>query len=131
MKTILLVDDEPVILAVIREILERFGYRVIARPDGQSALSVIKDGTPVDLVLADYCLPEMDGLELLISVKQIVQDVPLILFTGNSTIENYLKALELGVHKFVCKPIGAKELGRIVTSALESVQAAKAGSEAS
>ena len=118
-KTILLADDEPEILKSIGEILERFGYNVIARPDGRAALSVIREGTPVDLVLVDYVMPGMDGLELLKSLKELAPDVPLVLFTGNSTIESYLKALGLGVHEYVNKPVTAQKLKRIVQAAIE------------
>lgn len=49
-------------LAAGEEILGRMGYNVIAKASGRSALTIISDGTPVDLVITDYCMPEMDGL---------------------------------------------------------------------
>jgi DNA-binding NtrC family response regulator len=121
-KTILLVDDEPECLVTFEEILKRFGYNVIAVPDGPSALSVVKQGTSLDLVITDYQIDGMDGLELLTSIRQLVPSVPSIMLTGHASIETYLKALNLGVFEFLNKPIGAKEIGRCVKAVLEKAE---------
>ena len=121
MKTLLLVDDELENLRSLGEILHRFGYAVIAKPDAASALSVIRDGTPIDLVITDYRMPGVDGLEFLIHLKQILPNVPVIMLTAYGAVETYLKSLSLGVFEYVNKPVKAKELGRIVKAALESV----------
>lgn len=72
----------------------------------------------MDLVIADFRLPDMDGLELLIALKQLAPDIPQIMLTGNSTIEIYQEALGLGVYEFVRKPTKVKEVDRIVKAAL-------------
>ena len=71
MKTILLVDDEKEILTSLGEILDRFGYTVIARTEAQAALSVVRDGAKIDLVITDYRMPGMDGLEFLNALRQM------------------------------------------------------------
>jgi DNA-binding NtrC family response regulator len=119
MKTLLLVDDELENLKSLGEILSRFGYNVIAKPDAQSALAVVRDGTIVDLVITDYRMHGMDGLEFLIQLKQTLPSVPVIMLTAYGAVETYLKSLSLGVFEYVNKPIKAKELGRIVKAALE------------
>lgn len=119
MKTILLVDDELENLRSLGEILNRFGYRVIAKPDGQSAMSVIKEGTAVDLVITDYRMPGMNGLEFLSSLRQERPAVPAIMLTAYGAVETYLKSLSLGVFEYINKPVKAKELGKIVRAALE------------
>jgi CheY-like chemotaxis protein len=120
MKTLLLVDDELENLRSLGEILNRFGYTVIAKPDAPSALAAVREGAHVDLVITDYRMPGMDGLEFIIQLKQMLPDVPVIMLTAYGAVETYLKSLSLGVFEYVNKPVRAKELGGIVKAALES-----------
>ena len=122
MKTILLVDDELEILKSLGEILTRFGYQVIAKQAAQEALDSVKDGADIDLVITDYRMPGMDGLEFLNALRQMDQSVPVIMLTAYGAVESYLKSLSLGVFEYVNKPIKAKELGRIVQAAINSAE---------
>lgn len=118
MKTILVVDDEPDCLRSLSEILTSFGYRVSAERSARSALSIVKASTRVDLVISEERLPEMDGLELLASLKKIAPGVPSIILTGSGSIESYLKALRLGAFEYLNKPVKPKDLREIVKAAL-------------
>jgi DNA-binding NtrC family response regulator len=122
MKTILLVDDELEILKSIGEILTRFGYQVIAKQVAQEALASVKDGANIDLVITDYRMPGMDGLEFLNALRQMDPSVPVIMLTAYGAVESYLKSLSLGVFEYVNKPIKAKDLGRIVQAAINSAK---------
>jgi two-component system response regulator PilR (NtrC family) len=82
----------------------------------------VRDGAEVDLVITDYRMPVMDGLEFLILLKQILPAVPVIMLTAYGAVETYLKSLSLGVFEYVNKPVKAKELGRIVKAALDCSQ---------
>ncbi len=119
MKTILLVDDEIHLLGVLKNILKKIGYKVAARTDAESALSVIREGTNVDLVITDYRLPGMDGIEFISVLKQVLPSVPVIVLTGYGSVEVYLKSLSLGVFEYLNKPVKAKELDRALKSAFE------------
>jgi len=120
MRTILLVDDEIEILKSLGEVLSRFGYTVIIKSDARSALAVVKASVKVDLVITDYRMPGMDGLEFLNALRQMNATVPVIVLTAYGAVESYLKSLSLGVYDYISKPIKAKELGRIVQAAIDS-----------
>ncbi len=119
MKTILLVDDDLHVLEALGEILREFGYRVISRPDAESALSVIREGSSIDLVLTDYRLPGMKGARFIALLRQILPSAPLIILTGDCSVEAFVKALSLDVFECLNKPVKAKDLDRILKSALE------------
>jgi DNA-binding NtrC family response regulator len=118
MKTVLLIDDEQVCLMSLREIISHLGYQVMACPNAKDALSIALSGKEtIDLVITDYNMPEMNGLEFLNILKRILPSVPLIMLTGYGNSGTYLKALGLGVVEFVSKPVGVEELDRIIKAA--------------
>ena len=119
MKTILLVDDDRDILSCLEDSLSALGYNVIPKSDAESAMAIIREGAKVDLVLTDYSMPGMDGHEFFSVLKRVLPSVPVIILTGYGSVETYLKSLSLGVCEFVCKPIEAKELDRIVKAVLD------------
>jgi DNA-binding NtrC family response regulator len=119
MRTILLVDDEFPILGVLREISSTLGYTVVPRPDAESALSVIREGIHIDLVITDYPMPGMNGVEFLMVLRQVLPSVPVIMLTEYCSVEIYLKLLGLGIFEHLNKPVRMKELYRVVKSALE------------
>jgi len=118
MKTILLVDDDRDVLSYLEDTLTTLGYRVIPKPDAVSALSVIQDGTKIDLVVTDYRMPGMDGHEFFNAIKQALPSLPVIILTGHGSVETYLKSLSLGLSDYVSKPVEPRELDRIVKAAL-------------
>lgn len=118
MKTVLLVDDEQEVLQSLSGMLIHLGCRVIARSDAKAALSLLRDGAQVDLVITDYCMPEMDGMEFLVLVGRMRPSVPRIVVTGYGEVETYVKMLSIGVCEYVNKPVRLKELDRIVKTAL-------------
>jgi len=118
MKTILLVDDDPGLLQCIASILKRFHYTVIAAENAMKALSAVAAGENPDLAIVDYQLPEMNGLELVKMLKHARPSLPVIVLTGNGSLETYCAAGALGVDKYVLKPIRARELGQLVAEML-------------
>lgn len=118
MKTILLVDDDPGLLQCIAGILKRFHYAVITAENAMKALSAVAAGGDPDLAIVDYQLPEMNGLELVKMLKHARPTLPVIVLTGNGSLETYCAAGALGVDKYVLKPIRARELGQLVAEML-------------
>jgi two-component system response regulator (stage 0 sporulation protein F) len=119
MSTILIVDDEPDCLLSLTDTLHRSGYEVIALQDGHAALSALAGGARVDLVITEYQLAGMDGLDFIGELSKAAPSVPSIMLTAHGTIEMYLKALNLGVYEFINKPVRTTEIIRIVKAAME------------
>jgi two-component system response regulator HydG len=117
-KTILVVDDEPENRRMYSEILSDLGYRVIDEPDGASALSDIRLGEKIDLVITDYKMPGMNGLELVAALRNILPSSPVLMLTAYTSIENFIQSLSLGVFEYINKPVGTSEFIRIVRMAL-------------
>lgn len=81
-KTVLLVEDDDVVRQLTVEVLEEFGYRVQAMRDGPSALGVLRDGTPFDLLMSDIGLPGMDGRELVEAARRLRPTLPVLFASG-------------------------------------------------
>jgi DNA-binding response OmpR family regulator len=109
MQQILIVDDEPAIVATVRERLEREGFAVLAAESGERALALLDEGRP-DLLLLDVGLPGIDGFELLRRVRARGLDLPVILLTARGDEVDRVVGLELGADDYVVKPFSAREL---------------------
>jgi DNA-binding response OmpR family regulator len=109
MQQILIVDDEPAIVATLRERLEREGFVVLAAASGEQALALLAEGRP-DLLLLDVGLPGMDGFELLRRLRARGLDLPVILLTARGDEIDRVVGLELGADDYVVKPFSAREL---------------------
>jgi two-component system alkaline phosphatase synthesis response regulator PhoP len=108
MKTILVVDDEPKIVKLVRDYLERAGFGVRVAVDGKTALSQARLEKP-DLIILDLGLPQMDGLDVTRELRK-VSNVPIIMLTGRSEETDKLIGLELGADDYITKPFSPKEL---------------------
>jgi PAS domain S-box-containing protein len=118
--TILLVDDEALIIDVARAMLERLGYRVVVCMEGQEAVKVITDmGDEIDLVILDMILPGMDGGTTFDCIRQIQPDMPVILSSGyaiNGQADNIMRR---GCNGFMQKPYNIAELSQKIRSVLD------------
>jgi CheY-like chemotaxis protein len=112
------VDDEPENRRIYSEILTDLGYRVIDEPDGASALSDIRQGEKIDLVITDYKMPGMNGLELVATLRNILPSIPVLMLTAYTSVENFIQSLSLGAFEYINKPVGTIEFIRIVRMAL-------------
>ena len=117
-RTILIVDDEEENRHIYAEILNDLGYQTIEEPDGESALMKISAGASVDLVIADYRMPGMNGLQFIESLRSVMPSVPMIMVTAFANVESYLQSFSLGVFEYMNKPFSKAEFVRIVKAAL-------------
>jgi DNA-binding response OmpR family regulator len=124
LQTILVVDDEPHIVEVVRDYLKQAGYRVLTAGDGQAALTLARHERP-DLIVLDLMLPGgVDGLDVCRSVRRdpVLADVPIIMLTARTEEVDRLIGLELGADDYVTKPFSPREVVARVRAVLRRVQ---------
>lgn len=107
-KKILVVDDEPEIVKLVRAYLEKAGFLVVTAGDGQEALAVFRHQRP-NLVILDLNLPGMDGLDVCRTMRR-ASDVPIIMLTARIEETDRLIGLELGADDYVVKPFSPREI---------------------
>jgi PAS domain S-box-containing protein len=121
---ILLVDDEPVLVDVGRELLETLGYKVTGCHSGSEALELFEpDPGRFDLVISDMTMPKMTGDKLAEELLQTRKDLPIILFTGFTQMVNEEKAAEIGVKALALKPMVKEKLAHLVRKVLDKAEA--------
>jgi len=110
-RTVMIVEDDRVIVALLRHMLERRGYSVEVAEDGRAALSRI-EGDPPGLVLLDVMLPFIDGFELIQRMRDAPAwaRVPVIMLTAKAQERNVVRALDSGASDYVVKPFKPEEL---------------------
>jgi signal transduction histidine kinase/CheY-like chemotaxis protein len=115
---ILVVDDDPAILALVKEVLAAAGYLVDTAASGTEALSHLETH-PYDLVLTDMRMPEMGGMELAQHLRLHFPDTLVIIFTGYASYQEAVAAVKLGAFDYLTKPLQAEILQHTVARALE------------
>jgi DNA-binding response OmpR family regulator len=107
-RRILVVDDDPDIRGLLRELLDRRGFTVTEARDGQEALRVFFDERP-DLVVLDVAMPGLDGWKTLERIREL-SDIPVIMLTAKATELEKTRGLQAGADDYVTKPFGRQEL---------------------
>jgi putative nucleotidyltransferase with HDIG domain len=115
---ILIADDEEAIREVISTLLEAKGYECQIAPNGLAALDFFR-AQSFSLVLSDILMPEMDGLKLLAQLREINQEVPVIMVTAMHDIQIALEAMRKGAYDYILKPFEKDQLYLSVRRALE------------
>ena len=105
---ILLVDDEPKIIKVARDYLEKSGFRVLSTGDGREALTIFHHEQP-NMVVLDLNLPSMDGFDVCRAIRR-ESDVPIIMLTARAEEMDQLIGLELGADDYIIKPFSPRAL---------------------
>jgi DNA-binding NtrC family response regulator len=121
MATILYVDDEPAIGLILEDTLERAGHSAVGAHNVPEALQALAKGN-IDLIISDFRMPGLTGLEFLELLQQEGYDVPLIMLTGHATIEQAVAAIKAGAVDYITKPVRPEQLELSVAQALEVVR---------
>lgn len=122
MKKILIIDDEPNILLMMKKMLERAGYEVDLASNGKQGLDIFKRDS-ADLVITDIIMPEKEGLEIILEMKKINPELKIIAISGGGRLssEGYLDvALYFGASKVFQKPFMQNELIEAVNELIGS-----------
>ncbi|MEO6923926.1 MAG: response regulator transcription factor, partial [Bryocella sp.] len=125
MSRILVVDDEPQILRVLRTPLQSSGYEVITAPDGFEAMHQFEAGKP-DLIITDLAMPIQNGLEFTKAVRE-VSEIPIIVLSVRSTEAMKIQALDHGADDYLTKPFSTPELLARVRAQLRRSKRLEAG----
>ncbi|TSA46690.1 MAG: response regulator, partial [Deltaproteobacteria bacterium] len=116
---ILIVDDEIRMCESLEILLSGRGLDIKCFTDGRQALSYIQD-QGCDLVLLDLLMPDMDGFNVLASIKENFPDVQVIIMTAQGSTDSAVKAIKGKADDFLCKPFEMDELTRRIQNALET-----------
>ncbi len=109
-KKVLIVDDEPDTLELVKTILESRGFKTTLASSGAEALSKITDGRP-DLVILDIMMPDMDGWDVFRKIKEIDPKMPVAILTAKAqNIDKFLGLHVLKAEEYITKPFGKDEL---------------------
>jgi DNA-binding NtrC family response regulator len=115
---ILVVDDDARMRELIAKVLAREGYAVRSLPRVWEVLQALEDG-PVDLVISDIRMPEMDGLTLLQEVKRVAPETSVLLMTAFGSIDTAVQAIKAGAYDYLTKPFKMDEVIVVVRRAME------------
>jgi two-component system response regulator PilR (NtrC family) len=115
---ILIVDDDARMRELVVRVLAREGYSVRPLPRGQEVLQALEEG-PVDLVISDIRMPEMDGLTLLREVRRVAPETSVLMMTAFGSIDTAVQAIKAGAYDYLTKPFKNDELIVVVRRAME------------
>lgn len=116
MAVIMIVDDDPTVVDVVRRYLEKDGHSVLTAADGAAGLAVFGEHSP-DLVILDVMMPRMSGLDVARNIRR-TSEVPIILLTALGDESDRVLGLEIGADDYVTKPFSPRELALRVSSIL-------------
>ena len=120
-KKILIIDDDPIFLRLVDQILTNQGYGVLKAGSGQEGLRLLFAEKP-DIVLLDVAMPRMDGWQTCQRIREI-SDVPIIMLTGQQKgEEDIVRGLDYGADEYLFKPVGNRELVARVRTVLRRVE---------
>ena len=117
MNKVLVVDDEANVLAAFERLLSVQGYAIVAARSGEAALALL-DRERADVVVLDVCMPGMNGLDLLARIKELHPRLPVIVMTGQGTMDTAIEATKRGAFDYQLKPFDPEGMLRIVDRAL-------------
>jgi two-component system response regulator AtoC len=121
MDKILIIDDDEWNRQIMRETLKKEGYILYEAVDGESGVATVRRESP-DVVITDYLMPGINGLEVMMEVRKIKSNLPVILLTGFGDVGLTIKSIQMGAFDYLEKPVKSSHLKTVVRDALNSVR---------
>ncbi len=118
--TVLIVDDEELLVKSCGQILSSEGYSVLTEGRGRNALEMVRRHRP-DVILSDLHLPDMDGMVLLKEIKKVAPESLVIMITGFATVDSSVEAIRAGAYDYIPKPFTATQLRILIGRAAQQV----------
>ena len=118
---IVILDDEPIVGARLKTLLEKDGHRVETFTDPLDAVRCLESKN-VDIVISDIRMPEMDGIQVMNLVSQKSKRTKVILITGYATLELARESLTKGAFDFIAKPFKSREIRQTIEKAADAIQ---------
>ncbi|PKP02152.1 MAG: Fis family transcriptional regulator [Bacteroidetes bacterium HGW-Bacteroidetes-9] len=129
MSKILAIDDDSIIRTLLTNILTKAGYEVITASDGESGLELAATTNP-DLVVTDFQMPGLTGLDVVTELQRTQPGLPVILLTAHGDVALTIKSIQLGAYDFIEKPIQMQELLDVIRNGLEVSRQSRSLTEA-
>ena len=108
---ILYVEDDTEVQKQFTNVLKKVFFSVLVASNGQEGLNLFKaNSNTLDFVVSDVQMPEMDGLEMISEIRKVNPDIPCILITSHGEFDYFMRANELGVYRYIQKPLDVNEL---------------------
>jgi DNA-binding NtrC family response regulator len=123
---ILIADDDPVQRQLLETLVHQFGYQAETVECGEAVLARLQasNAAPVDLVILDLVMPNIDGMVVLSRLRERGEKLPIIVQTSRASVESAVPAMRLGAHDFVVKPVGPERLQVAIKNALAAARLA-------
>jgi two-component system response regulator AtoC len=118
--TVLLVDDEPNLRRILSAVLARDGYNIIIADGGRDAIKKAKQQPRLDLLVTDFLMPDMNGLQVLEAIRKQHPDLRALVISGHGTVRSAVEAMRLGAFDFLTKPFEVEQVREIVERALRA-----------
>jgi DNA-binding NtrC family response regulator len=115
---ILIIDDEAAQRDVLTGYLKKKGYKILSASSGKEGIDITKNH-PVDIILSDYKMPDLNGIDVLEQVKKINPEISFVIVTAYGTVENAVKTMRLGAFDYISKPVDLDELDLMIERIIE------------
>ena len=121
MGRILIIDDEPDLRSLLRDFLEPIGHHIEEAPTGDEGISVMRK-SPIDLVITDIFMPDKDGIETILHLREAYPDVKIIAISGGGRVgtrDALDSALEFGAQRVFTKPLDGKKIVKAINDLID------------